>query len=397
MSTIIFTLIGAIGFYLMLSAGYLLLMSIASRFFKSVEFEATHLYRRVALFIPAYKEDAVIVDVAKHALQQNYPAELMEVIVIADQLKAETIHRLRKLNVTVVEVSFEQSTKSKALRAALKACSDRYFDVAVVLDADNIMSPDFLSKVHQAFDQGVCVLQGRRVARNMDTPTAVMDAWSEEVNNAIFSAGQRLLGLSSRLAGSGMAFDFQLFQSVMQGVNAIGGFDKELELKLIRMGHKVHYLQTAKVYDEKVSDTQVLTRQRSMWIAAQFHYARLYFPVACFELLTRFKLDFFNKAFQMILPPRMVLPVALMVLSAVYYLLGFKDAALLAACFLLLNLLAYLIATPAYLMNMKLLSSMKVLPQAIWRLLPALLRLGEANKKFIHTPHSGASTIPSSR
>jgi cellulose synthase/poly-beta-1,6-N-acetylglucosamine synthase-like glycosyltransferase len=392
MELTIFNLLGIIELvvlsYLMLSVAYLFVMALASRFYRPEKKLMVKPFRKMAVFIPAYKEDAVILNVAEKALAQNYPADLKEVIVVADQLRPETLQKLKRLDITLTEVSFEQSTKSKALREALNQCKDRYFDIAVVLDADNVMAPDFLFNIHDAFDRGASVVQGRRVAKNMNTPTAVMDAWSEEVNNSMFSAGQRVLGLSSRLAGSGMAFDFQLFNSVMASVNAIGGFDKELELKLIRMGYTVEYLAEAIVYDEKVSDTRVLTRQRSRWIAAQYHYARHYFPMACRELLTKGKLDFFNKAFQMVLPPRMILPLALFLLSLLFWLSGKRETALLSATFLCLNFIAYVVATPSYMLNTQLIKSMRVIPLAMLRLLPALLKLGEANKKFIHTPHT---------
>jgi cellulose synthase/poly-beta-1,6-N-acetylglucosamine synthase-like glycosyltransferase len=38
-------------------------------------------------------------------------------------------------------VAFEKSTKAKALNVALEQLDEQDFDIAVVLDADNIMAP----------------------------------------------------------------------------------------------------------------------------------------------------------------------------------------------------------------------------------------------------------------
>src|SRR5687768_13794174 len=65
--------------------------------------------RKMAVLIPAYKEDQVIPGVATSALRQNYPAEKFDVVVIADSLKAETLWKLRQMPILVVEVSFEKS------------------------------------------------------------------------------------------------------------------------------------------------------------------------------------------------------------------------------------------------------------------------------------------------
>jgi len=57
------------------------------------------------------------------------------------------LQSLKKLPVKVIEVSFESSTKSKALNKAMEILRDDY-NVALVLDADNLMETDFISKIN---------------------------------------------------------------------------------------------------------------------------------------------------------------------------------------------------------------------------------------------------------
>jgi cellulose synthase/poly-beta-1,6-N-acetylglucosamine synthase-like glycosyltransferase len=144
--------------------------------------------RKFAVLIPGYKEDAVIVEVAKDALNQNYPKDKFNVVIIADSFRSETIELLKKLPIILVDVSFEVSTKSKALNKAMKTIGDDY-DVALILDADNMMKPDFIEKINLAFDKGFHVVQGHRVAKNTNTAFAILDAISEEINNHIFRKG----------------------------------------------------------------------------------------------------------------------------------------------------------------------------------------------------------------
>lgn len=81
--------------------------------------------RRFVTLIPAYKADAVVVRTAQAALAQEYPEGLHRVAVIADQLQPATLGELRKLPLTVIEVTFENSSKAKALTARRRGAGAR--------------------------------------------------------------------------------------------------------------------------------------------------------------------------------------------------------------------------------------------------------------------------------
>lgn len=350
--------------------------------------------RKMLVLIPAYREDAVIINTAKVASQQNYPAHQVEVIVIADTLKQETINTLRQIPVRVEEVAFTQSTKSKSLNTCLSRLGEEEYEIIVLLDGDNLMEPDFLERVNAAFATGVRVFQGRRAAKNNDTTMAVLDGLSEDVNNHILCAGHARLGLSARLAGSGMAFDYALFRKTMKEVDAIGGFDKELELRLTRAGERVYYDPKAIVLDEKVRKGDHFARQRSRWIAAQFHYAAQFFPAACAGLLRRGNFDHFNKASQMLLPPRLLTPGILALGAGFWLLVGWWGLATAWLVVLALNLLSFVIAMPAYAWKSPYRDALLRVPLAFWHALRSLLGLRKANKQFIHTPHGEAEVKP---
>lgn len=373
--------------YLFWGAFYQFVFSVSGVFYKPKSIQNAKRQRRIAVFIPAYKEDGVIVETAKVALEQNYPAHLYDVIVVADSLKGTTLAELSALPIRVQTVQFEQSTKAKAINATLAAMTDSaQFDIAVVLDADNVMQNDFLARVNNHFEAGCMALQGRRAAKNSQTDFALLDAASEDINNHILCRGHRTLGLSARLAGSGMAFDFALFESVMSQVNAIGGFDKEMELRLTEKGITIEYDEQAIIFDEKVSHSNQFSRQRSRWIAAQYRYAKRYILRGGALWLSAGNFDFFNKTLQMTLPPRLTIPVILMMgtiiqglLSnpvTIFWFLGFS-----------LSALSFIFGMPAYCFQVKNLKMWMGIPRAFGATLMALSRLREANRVFIHTSH----------
>ena len=177
--------------YLASTLGYLWMLAIAGRFGRLRRYTTAPEKARISVLIPSYKEDNVIVDTARQALLQQYPADRYTVTVIADNLRPETVQELKGLPVRVVEVLFEKSMKAKSLHEAFRQ-SDGQYDLAMVLDADNLMSADVLEKVNHAFQSGWQVVQCHRTAKNKNTSVAVLDALSEEVNNTMFRSGQRV-------------------------------------------------------------------------------------------------------------------------------------------------------------------------------------------------------------
>lgn len=378
--------------YLAASVLYLLIFSIAGRFPLTESANSGSEQNKFAVLIPAYKEDQVIVQTAQQALNQSYAKKLYDVIVVADSLQAATLQRLRLLPVKLIEVAFEKSTKVKAINAALRQIPDDYV-AALILDADNVMAVDFLEKMNAAMLQGSKVVQGHRVAKNMNTPMAKLDALSEEINNHIFRKGHRRLGLSAALIGSGMAFEFRLFKEMMQGIHAVSGFDKELELKLLKAGHQIEYLPSALVYDEKVQDRRNFSGQRRRWLAAQLIYLRKYFSAGISQVIVHKNIDFFDKVIQMLLPPRILLLGSVVLIasfSGLLQLLNFQSLFFSAFewfSLVFFTAVALILSIPKSFFNKKMLTAVLYAPLGFWEMLRALLHMKNANKVFIHTEH----------
>jgi len=380
--------------YFAFATVYVLIFAIGSVFSGKNKPVTAKQIRRIAVLIPGYKEDNVIVEVAKEALKQDYPREKYDVIIIADSFKPETIAKLKVLPIKLIEVSFDKSTKSKALNKAMAELPD-YYDVALVLDADNIMAPDFVSKINIAFNAGYHIIQGHRVAKNTNTPFAILDAVSEELNNSIFRKGHRTLGLSSALIGSGMAFEYQLFKKRMTEIHAIGGFDKELELTFLRDGYEIEYLNDALVYDEKVQKVEVFENQRKRWLSAQFIYFGRFFLSGVKELFVNANIDFFDKVYQMVSPPRVLLIGLTTIITAIYsiYQLAFPESMSCAVSYTswialwVSVVVAFVLAIPLKFYNYQIFKALITLPKAFFSMFASLFKLKGANKKFIHTVH----------
>lgn len=373
--------------YVALSVAYLFILSVAGKFFQTKhKYPQASPEKRIAIFIPAYKEDSIIISTAKSMLLLDYPQELYDVYVLADSFQRETLEHLRKLPLKVIEVHFEKSTKVKALNVGFQNIQDHY-DIALICDADNVLAKNFLKKVNAAFVAGAKAIQGQRVAKNFDTSYAILDACSEGINNHIFRKGTNAIGLSSAIIGSGMAFDYETCKEVLSKINAVGGFDRPLQINMAEQKIKIIYLEDALVFDEKVDSVNAFKQQRKRWLSAQFIYLKKFF-VRGLKKLLQGNLSYFNLA----VANNIVLPRAylLLLLPFLILLTYFFDPRW-CIYFVAVGLVYFftlLMALPETLINKKLFYAILTMPQAVVAMLVAAFQTKNANQTFIHTVHT---------
>lgn len=375
-------------FALLLPVLYLFLFAAFSMPRRKDAYPPARKQRRFVTLIPAYKADAVVVRTARAALAQDYPSELHRVVVIADRLRAETLAELRRLPLTVIVVLFENSSKAKAMTAAVEELGEDAADVVTVLDADNLVGSDFIARLNEVFDTGVTAVQAHRTAKNRDSDTAVLDAASEEINNSIFRRGHVALGLSSALIGSGMAFSYGWFRDNI-GKCRTSGEDKELEAQLLQQRIYIDYLDDLIVLDEKVQAEGAYYNQRRRWIAAQFYAlgsALKSLPAA----LLQANYDYVDKLLQWCLPPRMLL-VGGVPLWAVVTTVFDPWSSVKWWITLLLLLFALALALPDEQADAKLGRALRRVPVLVLLTAANLFRLRGTKDKFIHTQHTGAA------
>ena len=329
---------------------YLGIFAITSLLNKSHEFRRTKKQNRIVVLIPSYKQDHVIEQTVISILSQAYPQRMFDVVVISDHQEEMTNMRLAQYPITLLTPNFEESTKAKSVQYAILNLPEfKIYDIALILDADNIVEQDFLAKVNDAFETAATkAIQMHRVSRNRDTTIALLGSIFEEINNAIFRRGHINVGLSSALAGSGVAYDFVWFKTNVMKTRT-SGEDKELEALLLRQEIFIDYFDNIYVYGEKKRTTAKLNQQHGRWAAEQFHnFTRniKYLPGAIF----RKQYDLADKIIQWMLIPRTSMMAVILVMSII---LPFIYMTLVIKWWILgaLALLIFALATPDYLVE----------------------------------------------
>ena len=167
-------------------------------------------------------------------------------------------------------------SKHRSLHYALE-----YFretpNYVMIFDADNLAEPNYLETINKEASPDIMSIQGRRIAKNLDSIFACLDAANEYFYNVFFREIPSKLNSSVLTSGSGVAVEYKLFvkffnflpvRTQMKGV--IHGEDKFLQVFIVQEGWKIKYTTACTVYDEKVARGSEVSSQRSRWFISYF-------------------------------------------------------------------------------------------------------------------------------
>jgi cellulose synthase/poly-beta-1,6-N-acetylglucosamine synthase-like glycosyltransferase len=268
--------------------------------------------RRFVIMLSAHNEEAVIGSLLDSLAAQRYPSDRYQVHIVANNCTDRTaaIVQASDLAVCHERLDGDLATKGAALSWLWQRVSAETTagDVVLILDADNVVAPDFLDEMNQLFERGCRVVQSTRRAKNADDSWASqLDGISEALWNRLDQEGRMFLGLSATLAGSGMAFEREVFAWLMRD-GAPGLLeDIEWQARLMLAKITVGYASRASVFDEKTSDISQVSRQRKRWVAGAAVAARQYgWPLLLESIMSR-DIRLAIAAFGVTKPPRSIL------------------------------------------------------------------------------------------
>lgn len=338
---------------------YLLFFSFAAFFKKNDAYHNTKARHRFAVLIPAYKDDDYIIPTVRSVMRQDYPIDCYEIVVIADHLHPDTILSLSQLPITLVQANFIKSSKTKALKAATSILNENNYDIAVILNADNLVDTDYLIKINETFEAGSIAIQSHRVRQERSTNISVIDAVADEINNTITRLGHVALGLSSSLNGSGMAFDYSWFN---ENINKLSDEEDEkaLESLLLKDRIFIDYLDDANIYATKIGGKNKFYTQRRNWIHS--HYSSFFGNIKNLpSAIVSGNFDYADRIIQWGIFPRSIMFIITIFFSTI---LLFIEWSLSIKWFILFILLLFsmALATPDYLVDNKFNKSMKAIP-----------------------------------
>ena len=229
--------------------------------------------------VPAHNEEAVIKNLVESLNAQNYPKELYDVYVIADNCTDATAEIAKEAGAIVLKRFDEiNKTKGHALNWFIKQKIDENadYDALCVFDADNIVDKNFLKNMNKKLCQGEEVVQGYRDIKN---PT---DSWISGgyaifywMMHRFYHLARYNLGLSPLLNGTGFMVKFDLLKP--NGWQTIT-LTQDIEYSLINIaqGRKLGWAVDAIVYDEQPVTFKASWSQRSRWTVGHLQCMKEY-------------------------------------------------------------------------------------------------------------------------
>lgn len=243
---------------------------------KKLIIEKNHKFMAI---VPAHNEEAVIKNLIDSLQDQDYPKELYDIYVIADNCTDRTAEIAKDAGAKVLK-RFDDINKTKgaALQWFLKQKIEENadYDAFCVFDADNIVDKNFIKNMNKKLCQGEDIVQGYRDIKN---PT---DSWISAgyaifywMMHRFYHLARYNLGLSPLLNGTGFMVRFDVIKPDGWQTKTLTE-DIEFSLMNIAAGRKLGWAVDAIVYDEQPVTFKASWSQRSRWTVGHLQCMKEY-------------------------------------------------------------------------------------------------------------------------
>ena len=233
---------------------------------------------RFLVLVPAHNEEKVIGDMIRNLQAMDYPAELYDFYIIADNCTDSTAEVARSLGAHVLVHEKESpdapTGKPIALKAALEALGDyaARYDLLMIFDADNLMDTNMFREVNSQFlDKGrPDLIQCYLGAKNKSGAVAWFYYTSYTVTNRFFQLAKHRLGLTCSVGGTGYAITTSYLKERGGWTTSSLTEDIEIQVEATLDGRRILWNHNTRVYDEKPTSFRASVRQKTRW--AQGHW-----------------------------------------------------------------------------------------------------------------------------
>lgn len=216
--------------------------------------------KKVTILIPAFNESSVIESTIRNKLAQNYPAELIQIIIISDESDDGTDEIVSTLSrqdnrIHLLRQSPRQG-KTSGLNLAMPQATG---EIVIFSDANSHYHPDTIQNLVDCFnDPSVGYATGKMVYVNSEG-SIIGDGCSAymKYENYMRSLETQI----SSVVGVDGGID-AIRKELYQPMNADQLPDFVLPLKVVAQGKRVVYCEKALLNEESLSSTQTEFRMR---------------------------------------------------------------------------------------------------------------------------------------
>lgn len=227
---------------------------------------------RLAVLVCARNEEGVIGALIDSLLKQDYDKSLTSIFVVADNCTDDTAAVAERAGATRVYIREDKAHigKGYAMEFLLRSIDEEYgedaFDAFVVFDADNLVSPTFLTEINRTFSNGFEIVTSYRNTKNFGASATSSASGMWFIREARFLNCARVgFGGSAWLAGTGFLFSNKIKK--MHGGWPFHTLTEDIEFMVdsVLGGYRVGYCEDAEFFDEQPTGAWESFLQRLRW------------------------------------------------------------------------------------------------------------------------------------
>lgn len=240
-------------------------------FKKPVKYPEVSPTHRYAVLIPARNEEAVIGQLVDSLKKQDYPKELLDIYVLADNCTDKT----KYIAIAHGAIAYERFNKEfvgkgYALQYLFniieKEKGIEYYDGYFIFDADNLLNSRYVREMDKCFSQGNKIITSYRNSKNYGTNwiTSGYSLWflreARFLNNI-----RNILGTSCAVSGTGFLIGSSIIKKQKGWKHFLLTEDIEFTVDNVINGEKIAYCDQAVFYDEQPETFIQSWNQRLRW------------------------------------------------------------------------------------------------------------------------------------
>ena len=269
---------------------------------KTKDYEDHDPQMRFLVLVPAHNEEAVIADIINNLNSMDYPRELYDFYILADNCTDRTAEVARSMGAKVLlsrkERPDEPTGKPIVLQKALEALDgyQEQYDLVMFFDADNLMDVTMFREVNSQFlshPDKADIIQCYLGCKNNQGPVALSDYMSYTITNRFMQYAKYRLGLNAGIGGTGFAVYAPYLHQRGGWTSMSLTEDFELQIEATCEGRKVLWNNQVRVYDEKPTRLRACVRQRTRWAQGHWYVAFKNTP-RMFRALVQGKISFWE-------------------------------------------------------------------------------------------------------
>ncbi len=349
---------------------------------------------RVAVVVPAHNESASIASCVESLLDADRGEMAVEVYVIADNCTDDTARIAMEAGAQVlVRMDPIERGKGHALHFAFAKLQQLNFDCFIVVDADTVVTNNFLTEAAGAMRDGSDAVQVRYLVRNANegVRTRLMSLALRGFN-VVRPLGRERLGLSVGILGNGFGLSAQTLIAVPYLASSVVE-DLEYHLLLVQAGRRVGFVDNTSVYGEIPVRGEGVKTQRSRWEGGRLRMIVTMAPKLARAVL-RGRFSLLEPLLELLLLP-LAFHVMLLTLAVSTPIPIVRDLALACLGIVFLHLMAAIAAGGSW----RDLGALAFAPfYVLWklRMIPALIRNARFNHAWVRTER-GTEQPPAGR